>query len=442
MNAIGLEVLLILVLIVTNGLLSMSEIAIVSARKARLQRRADDGDARARTALELATHPDALLSTVQIGITLVGILAGAFGGARVAGMLAPRLAAVPWIGERAETVAVALVVLVITYFSVVLGELVPKKLALGRPEAIASVMAGPMRLLSRIALPFVRLLSGSTRFILWLFRIRPSDEPQVTEDEIRILIRQGTRGGVFEETEQALVEQVFRLGDRKLSTLMTPRTEVDWIDLDDSIEESAKRMAGSSHSYFPVCREGLENLVGVIAVKRLWAESIGGRHPDLESLLMEPLYVPESLPALRLLEQFKRAGTHIAFVIDEYGGLEGMVTLNDVLGAIVGDVTWSGAGEEPQVVRRDDGSWLLDGMLPVSDFRDLLKLRELPGEAGGTYQTVGGFVTSRLGRIPRTGDQLTWQNILFEVVDMDGLRVDKVLVARHNGPGESGRVES
>jgi putative hemolysin len=437
MNAIGLELILIAVLILLNGLLSMSEIAIVSARKARLQRMADDGDARAKTALELATTPDALLSTVQIGITLVGILAGAFGGATVAEQLAVRLESVSWIGRHAETVSVVLVVLVITYFSVVLGELVPKKLALGRPEAIAAVMAGPMKSLSRAALPFVRLLSGSTRFIFWLLRIRPSDEPQVTEEEIRVLIRQGTHGGVFEETEQAMVEQVFRLGDRKISTLMTPRTEVVWIDLDDPIAESTQRMAGSIHSYFPVCRGDLENLVGVIAIKRLWAESAGGRQPPLESLLSKPLYVPESLPALRLLEHFKQAGTHIAFVIDEYGGLQGMVTLNDVLGAIVGDVTWSDVGEEPQVVRRDDGSWLLDGMLPIPDFRDLLKLRELPGEDEGTFQTVGGFITARLGRIPRAGDLLTWQNIRFEVVDMDGLRVDKVLVARNNTPGDS-----
>lgn len=441
MTTIGLEVLLIGVLILLNGLLSMSEIAIVSARKARLQRMADDGDTRARTALELATHPDALLSTVQIGITLVGILAGAFGGATVAEQLAVRLADISWIGRHAETVGVFIVVLVITYFSVVLGELVPKKLALGRPEAIASVMAGPMRLLSRIALPFVRLLSGSTRFIFWILRIRPSDEPQVTEDEIRILIRQGTRVGVFEETEQSMVEQVFRLGDRKISTLMTPRTEMVWIDLDDPIEQSIQRMAGSIHSYFPVCRGDLENLVGVVAIKKLWAESTDGRRPDFESLLSRPLYVPESLPALKLLEHFKQAGTHIAFVIDEYGGLQGMVTLNDVLGAIVGDVTWSDGDEEPQIVRREDGSWLLDGMLAAPDFRDLLRLRELPGEDEGAFQTVGGFVTARLGRIPRAGDSVTWQNTRFEVVDMDGLRVDKVLVTRNSGPDAPGGIQ-
>ncbi len=428
--AIGFELGLILLLILINGILSMSEIAIVSARKARLEKMAEEGDRHARTALQLATEPDQLLSTVQVGITLVGTLAGAFGGAAVAEPLAAWLSRWPLLAPHSETLAVGLVVVAITYLSVVLGELVPKRLALQRPELIAAAVAGPMRRLAKSTAPIVRLLSASTSFVLWAFRIKPSEDPVVTEDEIRVLIRQGTQVGVFEQVEQSMVERVFRLGDRRVSTLMTPRTDVVWVDLADSVEESCRKMVASGHSCFPVCRGSHDEIVGVACVKRLWGDVVDGRPVDLESALLQPLFVPESVSALRLLERFKQAGTHIALVIDEYGGFQGMVTLNDMLGAIVGDVTWSDAGEAPQIVQREDGSWLLDGMLPTDELKELLGLRQLPGEDEGGYQTVGGFMMAHFGRIPHEGDHFAWEQLRFEIMDMDERRVDKVLVTR------------
>lgn len=444
MSSIGLEVFLILLLILANGLLSMSEIAIVSARKARLQKRADEGDADARVALALATEPDHLLSTVQVGITLVGILAGAYGGATVAETLAAWLRQFSWAERSSETIAVALVVLVITYLSVVIGELVPKRFALNRPEAIATAVARPMRALSTFAYPVVRLLSASTTFFLWLFRVKHVVDPAVTEDEIRVLIRQGTKVGVFEEAEQGMVERVLRLGDRRVSALMTARTEVVWVDLDEPLHESYAKMAASGHSHFPVCRGSRDHIVGVASVKTLWAESVKGGPVDFEASLTKPFFVPSSAPALTLLELFREAGTHVALVIDEYGGFQGMVTHNDVLGAIIGDVTVADLDDEPWVLLREDGSWLLDGMLPIDEVKELFQIPTLPDEDEGRYNTLGGFVMAYLGRIPRAGDHFSLRRLRFEVVDMDARRVDKVLVQREPGPApedeRSGRV--
>lgn len=430
MSSMGLEATLIVVLILANGLLSMSEIAIVSARKARLQRRVEQGDLKARVALQLATEPDQLLSTVQVGITLVGILAGAYGGATVAETLALWLKQFSWAAESSETIAVALVVVVITYLSVVVGELVPKRLALNRPEAIAIAVARPMRLLSRLAYPVVRVLSLSTGFFLWLLRIDRSAEPAVTEDEIRVLIRQGTKVGVFEEAEQEMVERVLRLGDRRVSALMTARTEVVWLDLDDPLEKNTAKMAASGHSHFPACRGSSDHIVGVVSVKDLWARGVADGRVDLESSLAKPLFVPESLPALKLLGMLQQAGTSVALVIDEYGGFLGMVTHNDVLAAIVGEVSMIELGEEPWVVERDDGSWLIDGMLPIDELRDVVDIPPLPDEDEGRYKTLAGFVMATIGRIPRAGDRFDVRGLRFEVVDMDERRVDKVLVQR------------
>jgi putative hemolysin len=429
MSSVGLDVFLILLLILMNGALSMAEIAIVSSRKARLQRLAEEGDRKARIALDLANEPAPLLSTVQIGITLVGILAGVFGGTTVAEHLGSWLNRFAWLGGWNETVAVGLVVVVITYLSVVIGELVPKRLALNGPERIASRVAGPMNLLARIAFPAVRVLSASTNLVLRVLGSSASDEPLVTEEEIRVLIRQATTVGVFEEAEQSMVERVFRFGDRRVSALMTPRTEVVWADLDDPIEENLRKMVESGHSYFPVCRGHRDHIIGVASVKKLWACSIEDRSIDLKSCLLKPLFVPESVPALKLLELFKQAGSHIALVIDEYGGFQGMVTLNDVLGAIVGDVTWSHFDDEPQIIEREDGSWLIDGMLPVDELQERFRLRSLAAEEEGGYQTVGGFVMAQIGRIPRSGDSFERDGLRFEVVDMDEMRVDKVLVS-------------
>jgi putative hemolysin len=423
-----LHILFILILILANGVFAMSEIAIISARKARLEERASRGDARARAALELANAPAEFLSAVQIGITLIGILTGAFGGATIADAVAANLARIAWLAPYSQALAVGLVVVCITFLSLVLGELVPKRLALSDPERIASIMARPMHSLARVTAPVVRLLTVSTNVVLRVLGVRPSAEPPVTEEEIQVLIEQGTRAGVFEEAEQDMVEGVLRLGDRQISTMMTPRTEIIWFDVDDSPDEVQRKIAASAHSRFPVAYGSLDSIVGVVQTKDLLMHSLCGEPLDLRALAQRPLFVPETKPVLDVIELFRETRTHIALVIDEYGGLLGMVTINDILEGIVGNMPTVGEPVEPEAIQREDGSWLLDGLMPVDELEDLLQII-LPEEARGTYQTLGGFVMAQLGRIPVTADHFEWNRLHFEVMDMDGHRVDKVLVA-------------
>lgn len=429
MSAMTFEILIIIVLIVVNGLLSMSEIALVSSRKPRLQQLADEGNRGSQAALELAKNPNQFLSTVQIGITLVGILAGAFGGATIAEHLGSWMAHIPLLAQYGEAIGVAIVVVIITYFSLVIGELVPKRLGLRDPEKIASTIARPMRMLAVVAGPAVSVLTFSTDFILRLVGLRPSDKPSVTEEEIKIMIEQGTQEGVFEAAEQDIVERVFRLADRTVGELMTPRPKVAWLDLDDSLATNLQIMLSAGHSYFPVCRENLDRLLGVVSVKSVWAAMIGGQTVDIESLLVKPLIVPETMPALRLLESFKQYAAHTALVIDEYGGVEGIVTVMDVLEAMVGDIASPDTPAALEAVQRDDGSWLIDGLLPAEELRTIFNIGLLPGEDEDVYQTVGGFIMTTLGRVPQAGDSFEWSQLRFEVMDMDGNRVDKVLVA-------------
>jgi putative hemolysin len=428
MPGVLLEVLVIFLLIILNGIFAMSEIAVVSARKTRLQQWAEEGNAKARAALELANDPNQFLSTIQIGITLVGILAGAFGGATIAEELAVILNEIPWLGPYSHLLSLALVVLGITYLSLIVGELVPKRLALNSPERLAAAIATPMKALSRVAYPAVHLLGRSTELLLRLLRIKPSTEPPVTEEEIRALIEQGTQAGMFEEAEQEMVERVFRLGDRRVSAVMTPRTEIVWLDRAASAEELRRIITESAHSRFLVAEGSLDNVLGVVHAKDLLAHILGEQVVDLSATLQQPLYVPESMRALKVLELFKQSPTHMALVIDEYGGIQGLVTPSDILEAIVGDLPEAGGQVEPLAVQREDGSWLLDGMLPVDEFKDLFDLGELPGEDQGIYQTLAGFVIMQLGRIPVVADQFEWEGLQIEVVDMDGNRVDKVLV--------------
>ena len=431
-----LEVLAVFLLTLCNGLLAMSEIAVLSARKARLQQRAESGDKGARVALELAGTPDRFLSTVQIGITLVGILAGALGGATIADGLGVQLGRIPLLAPYSKALSVAIVVLSITYLSLVIGELVPKRLALNNAERIAASVAVPMKRLSTISAPFVSLLSFSTKAVLRLLRVQPSTEPAVTEEEVRIMIREGTQMGIFEKAERDILEHVFRLGDRRVSALMKHRTEIVWLDIDEPEEEILKKVTTSVHSRFPVARESLDNVHGVVRAKDLLNRHLsacGERRRttapiDLKSMLQPPLFVPENMPALQVLERFKESRSHIALVIDEYGGVQGLVTVYDVLEAIVGDIPLKGDVFEPEVVQRKDGSWLVDGILPVDEFKEIFDIKVLPGESEGHFETLGGFVMKFLGRIPTSTDTFTWRGIRFEVVDMDGLRVDKVLV--------------
>jgi putative hemolysin len=428
MPSMSFEVLAIFLLIIINGILAMSEIAVVSARKTRLQQWAEGGNAKARAALELANDPNQFLATIQIGITLVGILAGAFGGATIAEELAAILNNIPWLAPYSDPLSLALVVLVITYLSLVVGELVPKRLALNNPERLATAIATPMQLLSRVAYPAVHLLGLSTELLLRTLGVKPSTEPPVTEEEIRALIEQGTQAGMIEEAEQEMVERVFRLGDRRVSAVMTPRTEIVWLDREASAEEIRHTITTSAHSRFLVADGSLDNVLGVVHAKDLLAHILGEQTVDLTATLQQPLYVPESMRALKVLELFKQSGTHIALVIDEYGGIQGLVTPSDILEAIVGDLPEAGEQLEPLAVQREDGSWLLDGMLPVDEFKDLFDLVELPGEDQGIYQTLAGFVIMQLGRIPAVSDYFEWEGLKIEVVDMDGNRVDKVLV--------------
>ena len=430
MSSVTLEIFLLLLLLVFNGIFSMSEMAVVSARKVRLQQLANQGNAKARTALDLADSPNQFLSTVQIGITLISTLAGAFGGATLAEKLANQLKQlpIPFLVAHSDAIGLFLVVLMITYLSLVIGELVPKRLALNNPEQIAAGVASPMRLLAKLASPAVHLLSYSTDLVLRLLSIGPSTDPEVTEEEIKILIEQGTEAGMFEEAEQEMLNRVFRLGDRRVSAMMTPRPDIVWLDLEDSSETNRQVIMDSAHSQFPVCQGDLDNVLGIIKVNDLLTRCLGSQPLDLTAALQRPLYVPESTPGLKVLELFKQSGTHIAIVVDEYGVIQGLVTLNDILEEIVGDIPSLDQTDEPQAVQREDGSWLLDGMLSVEEFFELLELEELPKEQRGNYHTMGGFVVTQLGRIPTAAEHFDWKGMRFEVMDMDGNRVDKVLV--------------
>jgi putative hemolysin len=431
MSTLFLEAFIIFILVMANGIFAMSEIAVVSSRKARLQELANRGSANAKAALDLANSPNRFLSTVQVGITLIGILAGAFGGATLSQTLATYLAQIPLplVAESSQVISLVLVVLMITYLSLILGELVPKQLALSRPEVFASAVAVPMLWLSRFAAPIVHLLSASTEFVLKVLRINvDSGEPLVTEDEIKVLIRQGTEAGMFEAAEQDMVERVFRLGDQHVSALSTPRLEIVWINLSDSVEANRQKVINSRHTRFPVCQGSPENVLGVVNVSDILTQCLSGEPIDFTAILRQPLFIPESTHALRVLELFKQSGTHIALIVDEYGVIQGLVTLNDIMEVIIGDIPFADQPQEAPAIQREDGSWLLDGMLPIERFKELFNLDHLPGEERGNYMTLGGFVITFLGRIPSSADHFTWDGYRFEVVDMDGNRVDKILL--------------
>ncbi len=429
MAGAGIEILFVILLLIANGVFAMSEMAVVSSRRARLQHRAE-GDAGARAALELADEPDRFLSTVQIGITLIGILAGAFGGATISEHIAERLSGIPALAPYSATISLGVVVVIITYLSLVVGELVPKRLALNNPERIASRIARPMQFLSRLASPAVRVLSASSALLLRLLRAKPTAEPPVTEAEIKLLIDQGTEAGVFEEAEHELVDNIFRLADQKIPQLMTPRLDVVWLDTKSPIEEIRERIINSPYSRMPVCEGSLDNILGVVKARDLLARVLSGQPLDLRAAMRQPLYVPETRTALQLLELFKGSATHLAVVVDEHGAMEGLVTMNDVMEAMVGGLPAQPGQVESFAVQREDGSWLLDGRMPIADFKELFSLDKLPREDEGGYHTLAGFVMTYLGRLPAPSDYFVWNDLRIEVMDMDRRRVDKVLVSR------------
>jgi putative hemolysin len=429
MDSIGLQISLILLLVLANGLFAMAEMAVVSARKARLRQRSEEGSRGASVALELASNPHDFLSTVQVGITLIGTLAGAFGGATIAEEVDVYLQQFPQIAAHSETISITVVVLIISYLSLILGELVPKNLALSNAEGIASALAPPMRWLSKAGSPAVRFLTFSTKVVMKILPVKPSAEAPVTEEEIKVLVAQGAAHGTFEEAEREMVEGVFRLGDRRVVELMQPRRQVAWLDIQDDWEANREKVKRSAHSRFPVVEGDLDRALGIVHIKDLFSVVDSGGLPDLRAIARKPIVVPESTPALDLLERFHRSGEQMALIVDEHGGTQGIATLTDLMNAVVGDLRESGEEARPRIVKREDGSWLVDGSLPISDFVEELQVREIPGEDEG-FATVGGLVLAHLHRIPSPGDHFNAGGWRFEVVDMDRNRIDKVLVTK------------
>lgn len=420
------EVLIVLLLLVLNGVFAMSEIAVVSARKTRLQQRAEAGDAGARRALQLSEDPSRFLATVQVGITMVGVLAGAFGGARLSAPLAAYFATFPTIAPYANGLALGIVVLIITYLSLIIGELVPKEIGLGHPERIAALVAVPMHMLSRVAAPLVWLLTFSTRVVLRLLRVTKNTEAAVTDADVAALLDEATESGVIHEAEQDMVERVFWLGDRRVADLFTPRHRVAWVDVaDDELAVRAKMIAQPRDAYL-VCEGILDRVVGAVRVRDLWDQALRGHAMSIAPVMRQPLFVPENTRALQMLELFRESPAGLAVVVDEYGGVEGVLTRDDLLE----DVAWETAPTDPQVVQREDGTYLVDAGMSVDDFRDALGLGERRGEDREGYRTVGGLIVMRLGRIPHVGEYVESEGFRIEVIDMDGPRIDKVLVSK------------
>jgi putative hemolysin len=430
MSSIALEVLLIIILIIANGIFSGSEIAIVSARKVRLEQFAEGGNQKARIALKLANSPNDFLSTVQIGITLIGILSGAVGGATLAQRLKPFFDKIPTFQPYSEGISVTIIVTIITYLSLVIGELVPKRIALNAPEQIAIFIASPMRFLSRLTTPLVKILGFSTDSLLNLLGVKNSDEPDITEEEIKVLIRQGAESGMFDESEHEIVERVFRLGERPIKAMMTPRRDVVWLDILRPLEENLQQVIAHNYSRFPVGRGSLDQCIGFIRIHKLLIAQLSGQKTRLEDFIHQPLYVPETTKTLNVIDQFKETGVHIALVIDEYGGIEGLVTLNDLMEAIVGDLPSLEDKDEPLMIQREDGSWLLDGSLDIDDFKNLFEKDSLPNEDTNSYHTLAGFVINVLGHIPQSSEYFEWNGLRLEIVDMDSTRIDKILVTK------------
>lgn len=423
-----MDVLLILGLILLNGLFSMSEMALISSRRLRLQKMADDGSQGARVALQLSEEPTRFLSTIQVGITLIGILLGAIGDQSLAKRLTEFFRQWPWSTESAESLGIASMVIIVTFLSLIFGELVPKRLALRNPEGISRVMAPLMATLANLSRPLVATLAFTTEAIFRLFRLRPPVQNAEIEEEIVSMVRQGADVGELEEAEHTMVRNVLRLDDLRIGNIMTLRREVVYLDIEDPVQENVAQMIAGGHYSVPVCRGDLDNLLGTIDMKAVLEAIVQTPSPDLEPLIRPVLAVPHSTDALELLERFRESRQHLAIVTDERGHMAGIVTLTDVMEAIVGDLPLGNEALELEFVQREDGSWLVDGQIDIFSFREHFKLKALPEEDSGEYHTLGGLVIHALGRIPRTGESLNLSELRIEVVDMDGNRVDKLLV--------------
>ncbi|RZI60208.1 MAG: HlyC/CorC family transporter [Pseudomonas sp.] len=425
-----MEIAILFALILLNGLFAMSEIALVTARKARLQKLVDEGNRSAKAAVELGQDPTRFLSTIQIGITSIGVLNGIVGEAALAGPLAVWLTNLGVPATSAGYAATGLVVLTITYFSIVVGELVPKRIGQSHPETFARLVARPINMLAMATKPFVVLLSVSTRTLLRLLGVKETSGSPVTEEEIHAMLAEGTTAGVIESHEHAMVRNVFRLDDRQIGSLMVPRGDVVVLDVDLPFEDNLARVEASDHARFPIVRGGLDQILGVVNARKWLAEALRGAARDLESQNVQaPLFVPETLTGMELLDNFRSSDVHMAFVIDEYGQVQGIVTLQDLIEAITGEFR----PRDPQTswaVQREDGSWLLDGHIPVPELKDRLSLHEVPEEDRGRYHTLSGMMMMLTGRLPKVADTVDWEGWRFEIIDMDGKTIDKVLASR------------
>ena len=431
MSNVTIEILVLALLVLANGILAMAETAVVSARKATLRKLAARGDRRAAIALALAEQPARFLELVEFWLTLSGMIAGVLAGAQLADHVAGWLAQWPAISPHAMLLALVIVTFGLTAFMLVFGELVPKRIAAARPEKVATWLASPVRSLSRVMGPLLKLFELSTDAVTKLLRVKPRPVAEtVGDEEVRALIEQGLHAGVFGRAEKEMVEGVLQLDQRPVTTIMTPRPKIVFLNLEDPEEVNWRKVVTSGHSYFPVYQANRDQVVGMVAVKALWAHSAIGLPTTLKNLLIPPLFVPETMNVMQLLEQFRKSGRHIAIVTDEFGAVQGLVSLIDVMEAIVGDIPERGRPSQPEARKRDDGSWLVDATLSTAELKTLLGIEQpLPHETDAAYQTLGGFVVTQFGRIPIAGDKFRWERWQFEVVDMDRRRVDKVLVS-------------
>ena len=406
-----------------NGLFAMAEIELISARKTRLELQANKGDERAKKALDLANHPDTFFSTVQIGITLIGILNGIFSGENLKGGIKTFFEQYPLLAPYSGPISTTVVVILLTYFTLVIGELVPKKIGLSKPEAIAKLVALPMRYVSFITYPFIWLLTRSANFLGRIFKIKPV-ENQVTEEEIKAIINEGTETGAIEEKEQEIIERVFHLGDRNITSLMTHRSDIVWMDVNAKVADIKQKMREVVHTSYPLCEGVIDNIKGIVSIKDIL---LAGDDVMLKNLMKPGLYVPENNTVYQVLEKFKQHGANSCFIVDEYGSMEGMMTLNDILEAIVGDI---GPADEDayEIVEREDGTYLVDGQIPFYDFLSRFEKTEFMNEGEHDFNTLAGFILHQLKTIPQTGDTLRWKGFDFEIIDMDGNRIDKVLL--------------
>lgn len=434
-----LEIIIILILIILTGYLSMAELAIVSVRKAKMQKYIEEGNKNAEIVLELLKDPNEFLSTVQIGISLIGVLTGAFGGVTLSEPLANAISFIPY----SQPISVAIVVIITTYLTLVVGEIVPKVIALNDPERISLKVAKSMVILEKVSKPVSFILAKSSSFLLWVLRIENKNDDVVTEEEIELMIKEGREDGTIEQEEEDIIKRVFKLDDQKVESIMTPRNEIIWIDLEDDKDINKVKIIESKRSIFPIASGELDDFIGVVQAKDILSAMFGDDEFDIHKIVKEPLVVSEHLETLELLKEFKenQGYVHMSLVVDEFGSVEGLITLNDLLEGIVGDIPGIDEEDEPQATQRNDGTWLIDGRYPIEKFKELFDFNEtLPDEEEDGYTTLAGFILSLSGKIPNEKDRYECGRFIFEIMDLDGHQIDKILVT-DLGPQEPVKIE-